>query len=272
MIRDITFGQFFPGSSVVHRMDPRMKLILTILFITALFIANGVYGYLVITAFLIFTVAISGISVKMLLKSIKPIVPVIIITGIINALYGEGDPILKLWILKITRDGLLRAAYMAVRVIYLIVGTSLLTYTTSPISLTDGIERLCKPLERLNVPVHDWAMMMTIALRFIPTLIEETEKIINAQKARGADFGSGSLINRTKALIPIIVPLFVSAFRRAEELAVAMECRCYRGGKNRTSMKQFHLHPCDYLALTFVCLMIAGLIYMNNAGIILAGI
>ena len=239
MISDITLGQFFPGDSVIHRLDPRTKIILSIIFIVSVFLASTPIAFLGLILFTAIVIGVSKISFKVILKGIKPIVIVLIITAIINMFMTKGvsEPLVSFWIIKIYKEGIIRAIFMMIRVIILIVGTStLLTYTTSPISLTDGIESLLSPLKKIKVPVHLFAMMMTIALRFIPTLVEETEKIMNAQKSRGADFSSGGLIKRAKALIPIIIPLFVSSFKRAEELATAMECRCYRGDKNRTKL------------------------------------
>jgi len=239
MISDITLGQFFPGFSPLHKLDPRTKIILSVLFIVAVFLVNSPIAFLFILLLTVFMIAISRISFTVVLRGIKPIIFILIFTSLINLFMtdGVGEPLVKFWVFKIYKEGIIRAVFMSLRVIVLIIGTSmLLTYTTSPISLTDGIESLLKPLKKIGVPVHVFAMMMTIALRFIPTLVEETEKIMNAQKSRGADFSSGGLIKRAKALIPIIIPLFVSSFKRAEELATAMECRCYRGDKNRTKL------------------------------------
>ncbi|MCD7805024.1 MAG: energy-coupling factor transporter transmembrane protein EcfT [Oscillospiraceae bacterium] len=264
MIKDITIGQYFPGNSVLHRLDPRIKLLLTVLYIVMLFSASGFAGLAVGIVFLVFAFAISGIPIKMMLKGIKPILPVIIFTGILNLFFiSTGDVIFSLGFIKITDDGLSTMIFMAVRIIFLICGTSLLTYTTSPIALTDAIERVLSPLKVFHFPAHEIAMMMTIALRFIPTLIEETDKIMSAQKARGADFESGSIINRAKALIPVLIPLFVSAFRRAEELALAMECRCYRGGEGRTRMKQLKTTHLDYIALAVTVLFLVLIILAN---------
>ncbi len=239
MISDITLGQFFPGESVIHRLDPRTKIILAIIFIVAVFLASTLMAFIALILFTVLMTLASGISFKIILKGIKPIIIVLIFTAVINVFLtkGSSEPLVSFWIIEIYKEGIIRAVFMALRVIILIIGTStLLTYTTSPIALTDGIESLLSPLKKIKVPVHLFAMMMTIALRFIPTLVEETEKIMNAQKSRGADFSSGGLIKRAKALIPIIIPLFVSSFKRAEELATAMECRCYRGDKNRTKL------------------------------------
>ena len=266
MISDITLGQYFPGKSPIHRLDPRTKILLTVLYIVAVFLANSPIAFLVLTASVLSLIFISGISLRVILKGIKPIVFVLIFTALINIFMtkGESDPLLSLGVIKIYKEGIIRAVFMALRVILLIVGTSvLLTYTTSPISLTDGIENLLSPLKKIGIPVHIFAMMMTIALRFIPTLIEETEKIMNAQKSRGADFSSGSLIKRAKALIPILIPLFVSSFKRADELAVAMECRCYRGDKNRTKLVKLTYRGLDFIWFGIGLLFLGAVIYLK---------
>ena len=253
MLRDITIGQHFPGTSLVHRFDPRMKLVLTIVYIVLLFAASNPLGLTLSILFLALMYKVAQIPFKMILKSLKPILPIVVFTAVLNLFFvsGEGDPLVKLGFLTIYAEGVRYAVLMAVRVMALIAGTSLLTYTTSPIVLTDAIEQLLKPLGRLHFPVHELAMMMSIALRFIPTLIEETDKIMSAQKARGADFETGGLIKKAKALIPLLVPLFISAFRRADELAVAMECRCYHGGEGRTRLRQLKYRCGDYLVLVF---------------------
>jgi energy-coupling factor transport system permease protein len=263
MISDITLGQFFPGKSIVHKLDPRTKIILATLFIVAVFVANNPIGLLSLAVLVMILVSVSGISLKVILKSIKPIVFILLFTVIINVFVtkGEGDPLVAFWIIEIYEEGIARAVFMAMRVLILIVGTSiLLTYTTSPISLTDGLEGLLSPLKKINVPVHTFAMMMSIALRFIPTLVEETEKIMNAQKSRGADFTSGSLVQRAKALIPILIPLFVSSFKRAEELATAMECRCYRGDKNRTKLVKLEYKARDFAFISIFILILLALV------------
>ena len=267
MISDITLGQFFPGSSPIHKLDPRTKIILTVLYIVAVFSANTflAFAYLVLlTAFLL---VLSRISFSVIFKGIKPIVFIVLFTAAINIFLTKGEPqhkILDFWVLEVYEEGIIRAVFMAVRVIILIVGTStLLTYTTSPISLTDGIESLLAPLKLIKIPVHIFAMMMTIALRFIPTLIEETEKIMNAQKSRGADFTSGGLIKRVKVLIPILIPLFVSSFKRAEELATAMECRCYRGDKNRTKLVKLSYRLSDFAFVVMFILFAALSIFLR---------
>lgn len=263
MIRDITFGQYFPGSSAVHRMDPRMKLILTLAFIVMLFLIQNPMGFLIAMAYVLIVILVSRIPFRMVLKSVKPIIPLVVFTSILNIFFVDGDVLLQLGFLKITLQGVSVAVKMVIRIVCLIMGTSLLTYTTSPIALTDAIERLLHPLNKIRFPVHEMAMIMSIALRFIPTLIEETDKIMSAQKARGADMESGSLLKRARALIPILIPLFVSAFRRAEELALAMECRCYRGGEGRTRMRQLHYGRLDFYAAGFTALALAGIILIN---------
>ncbi len=266
MISDITLGQFFPGFSPLHKLDPRTKIILSVFFIVAVFLANNPTSFMflvIITSVLVF---ISRISFKVVLRGIKPIVFILIFTSLINLFMtvGESEPLVKFWIIKIYKEGIIRAVFMSLRVIILIIGTSMfLTYTTSPISLTDGIESLLKPLKKIGIPVHLFAMMMTIALRFIPTLVEETEKIMNAQKSRGADFSNGSLIKRAKALIPLLVPLFVSSFKRAEELATAMECRCYRGDVNRTKYVELKYKPLDYGWLIIMLVLFSAIILLR---------
>ena len=265
MISDITLGQFFPGYSPLHRLDPRTKLIMATLFIVAVFLANNPLSFFVVTHIVFVMILVSRISFKVILKSIKPIVFILIFTSLLNLFMttGDSEPF-KLWIFEIYEEGIYRAIFMSLRVILLIIGTSmLLTYTTSPISLTDGIESLLSPLKKIHVPVHTFAMMMSIALRFIPTLVEETEKIMNAQKSRGADFSSGGLIKRAKALIPILIPLFVSSFKRADELACAMECRCYRGDVNRTKLVKLEYRARDIFAILFALLFLGLIIFIK---------
>ena len=267
MIRDITIGQYFPGKSAIHKMDPRIKILLSILYIVMLFVADNMWGLLLGVLFGFAAYLISRIPLSMIWKSMKPVVPIVIFTAVLNLFLSTGDPLWQWKFLKITREGIETAVFMSVRILCLIAGTSLLTYTTSPIALTDGIERLLSPLKKIKLPVHELAMMMTIALRFIPTLIEETDKIMSAQKARGADFETGNIFQRAKALVPILVPLFISAFRRADELATAMECRCYNGGEGRTRMKVLRMGRNDYLALAFWALILAGSIILTRYGI-----
>ena len=265
MLKDITLGQYFPGDTVVHRLDPRTKLILVILYIVALFQAKGWISYAAVLLVTIVCMALSHISFKNIFKGLKPMLFIIVLTAMLNIFYTTGTPIVEGWI--ITWEGLDRAVKMILRIMLLITGTFLLTYTTSPMELTDGLELLLNPLKKLKVPVHEMTIMMSMALRFIPTLIEETDKIMSAQKARGADFENGSLIQRAKALLPILVPLFVSAFRRADELAVAMESRCYHGGEGRTRMKTLHFARRDYIALALGILFLAGVIVLKHFGL-----
>ncbi|MGN1481866.1 energy-coupling factor transporter transmembrane component T family protein [Porcipelethomonas sp.] len=264
MIKDITLGQYFPGNSVVHRMDPRYKIIISGLFIVMLFIGDSAVCLEVGAVFTAMALILSQIPVKMILRSLKPIIPIILFTSFFNLfLITGGIPLFEWKFIKITDTAVHTTVFMIVRVILLISGTSLLTYTTSPIALTDAIERLLGPLKKIRVPVHDLAMMMTIALRFIPTLIEETDKIISAQKARGVDFEGGKLMDKVKSVIPIIIPLFVSAVRRAGELATAMECRCYQGDRGRTKMCQLKSSAADYIALIITMMFLAAVIFIN---------
>ncbi len=255
MLRDITIGQHFPGNSIVHRTDPRLKILLVVGYIVALFTLTNLVGLALSLVMLAALYLVAKIPLKLILKSLKPIWPIVVFASVLNLLFmgGEGEPLVKLWVIAIYKEGVIYAIFMAVRIVALIAGTSLLTYTTSPIVLTDAIERLLSPFAKLHLPVHELAMMMTIALRFIPTLIEETDKIMNAQKARGAMLDSGTLTERVKAMVPILIPLFISAFRRADELAMAMECRCYRGGEGRTRLKVLRIQARDWLVLA-VCL------------------
>ena len=265
MIKDITIGQYFPGTSPVHRIDARAKILLTIAFIVMLFIADDIRGLCVGLAFTFITFIISRIPLKMMWKSLKTILVILIITSLLNLFFVHtGEPVFEWKFIKITDNGIQTAVFMVVRIACLIIGTSLLTYTTSPIDLTDAIERLLSPLKKIKVPVHELAMMMTIALRFIPTLIEETDKIMSAQKARGADMETGSIIKRAKALIPVLIPLFVSSFRHAEELALAMECRCYHGGEGRTRMKQLHLKLIDLWGTIYLAVFMVAVIVINH--------
>ena len=268
MLKDITLGQYFPGMSVIHRLDPRTKLLGVILYIVALFLAKSWISYGVVLAFLILAISVSKIPPKSIVSGMKPLVVILIFTGVLNLFYSDGGVVLvKIWKLTITSEGLTRAIFMTSRILMLISGTFLLTYTTSPIALTDGLESLLGPLKKLHVPVHELSMMMCIALRFIPTLIEETDKIMNAQKARGADFENGSIIDRAKALIPVLVPLFISAFRRADELATAMECRCYQGGEGRTKMKLLRYGRNDFYAFGGLTALIAVVAVLAGFGL-----
>lgn len=268
MLKDVTLGQFFPGNTVVHRLDPRTKLIMVILFIAALFTAKWFASYAVVLLFLVAAVCLSKIKLKVILHGLKPLIFIILLTGLLNLFYTRGTYVLvEFWIFTITLEGVINAFFMVMRIMMLIAGTFLLTYTTSPISLTDGLESLLNPLKKIRVPVHELSMMMCIALRFIPTLIEETDKIMSAQKARGADFESGNIIRRAKALIPILVPLFISAFRRADELAVAMECRCYHGGEGRTRLNQLRFSSCDFVTLLLGVALLAAVIALRQFGL-----
>lgn len=268
MLKDITLGQYFPGKSPVHLMDPRTKLILLIVYIVALFSATGLLGYLACLFFLVGAIYISKIPPKAIVRGMKPLLMILVFTGILNLFFTQGGTVLvHFWIITITTDGLVRAVYMIVRILMLITGTFLLTYTTSPIALTDGLESLLSPLKKIHLPVHELSMMMCIALRFIPTLIEETDKIMSAQKARGADFENGTLMERVKALVPILVPLFISAFRRADELATAMECRCYHGGEGRTKMKLLRYSRRDFAAFGVGAGLIVVVLVVTSFGL-----
>ena len=267
MLKDITLGQYFPGDTPAHRLDPRTKLILVVLYIIALFTAKSFasYGLMVLT--LVLCVAVSKVPPKSLVKGLKPVLFILTFTAVLNVFYTPGRVLWQWWILKITLEGIFTAFFMVLRIALLIMGTFLMTYTTSPIMLTDGMESLLNPLKKLHVPVHELAMMMSIALRFIPTLIEETDKIMSAQKARGADFESGNLLQRARALVPILVPLFISAFRRADELAVAMECRCYHGGEGRTKLHVLRYQLRDYLVLAAYGAVLAVVLILARFGL-----
>ena len=265
MLKDITLGQYFPGDTVAHRLDPRTKILLVVFYIVALFCADSLLAYGILALVLAVCVRVSRVGLKALVRGLKPVVFIIVFTGILNLFFTPGDQALVEWgFLRITTVGARNALFMVLRIMLLIMGTFLMTYTTSPISLTDGLERLLNWMKKLHVPVHELAMIMSIALRFIPTLIEETDKIMSAQKARGADFESGSIIQKAKALIPILVPLFVSAIRRAEELATAMECRCYHGGEGRTKLHVLRYAGRDYAALAMGAVITAGIIALRQ--------
>ena len=268
MLKDITLGQYFPGNSVIHRLDPRTKLVMLVVYIVALFLAGGPASYGLMLVLLLTCICISRIPGKAFLRGMKPLVFILLFTGILNLLFTQGERVLvSFWVITITLEGVVRSIYMMARILMLIAGTFLLTYTTSPIALTDGLESLLNPLKKIKVPVHELAMMMCIALRFIPTLIEETDKIMSAQKARGADFETGKLMDRVKALVPILVPLFISAFRRADELATAMECRCYHGGDGRTKMKLLRYKRRDFCAYCIGLLVLAAVILLTRFGL-----
>ena len=268
-LKDITLGQYFPGTTILHRLDPRAKLLLTVLYIVALFLAKNALGYALLAAALMAAILISKVGFKAVFRGMKPVFFIVIFTAILNLLYtaGAGEPLLSFGIFRIYWEGVRSAIFMVLRIMLLISCTFLLTYTTSPILLTDALENLMGPLRKIKVPVHELAMMMSIALRFIPTLIEETDKIMSAQKARGASFDSGNLIQRARALVPLLVPLFISAFRRADELAVAMECRCYHGGEGRTRMRQLKYAGADYTALVIGFTLCGGVAALNLLGV-----
>lgn len=268
MLKDITLGQYFPGNSFIHRLDPRSKLLLVVVYIVALFLAENLMSYGVVLSFLALCIRASKIPLRAITRGMKPVAMIVVFTGILNLFFTPGEKVLiSFWRITITLEAVKQALFMIARILMLISGTFLLTYTTSPIALTDGLEALLNPLKVIKVPVHELSMMMCIALRFIPTLIEETDKIMSAQKARGADFESGNLMEKAKALVPILVPLFISAFRRADELAVAMECRCYQGGEGRTKMKLLRYTRRDFLAYGAGALLLAAVIILRGFGL-----
>ena len=266
MLKDITLGQYFPGDTPAHRLDPRTKIVLVVLYIVALFQAKNLLTYALVAVTFVTCARVSKVGARALLKGLKPVVIIVLFTGFLNLFFTPGETLFELGFLRLTDQGIYNALRMVVRIMLLIMGTFLLTYTTSPIALTDALERMLNPLKKLHVPVHELAMVMSIALRFIPTLIEETDKIMSAQKARGADFESGNLIQKAKALVPVLVPLFVSSFRRADELAVAMECRCYHGGEGRTRLHVLRFAPRDYVALVLGCVITAAVIILARLG------
>lgn len=263
MVRDVAFGQYFPGKSIIHRLDSRAKILLLIGYIVIIFCAFNYFSLSLVALLSAVMIALSKISPKFYFKSLKVIIFVVIFTSLLNLFYGTGEIIAQWWIFKVTVGGINRAVFVTVRIICLILASSCLTFTTAPTELTDAIERLMKPLNKLHFPVHEIAMMMSLALRFVPTLLEETDKITSAQKARGADMESGNILKRVKALIPILIPLFVSSFRRAYEIATAMECRCYHGGNGRTRMKIIHMTKCDVMAFAVLAFVILGVILCN---------
>ena len=268
MLKDITLGQFFPGNTIVHRLDPRTKILAVVLYIVALFSANSVLTYAIVMVALTVSILVSKVPFRSLTKVLKPIIILVIFTAVMNLFFTKGTPVCDVWLLRhITWEGLVAAVKMLLRIVMLIMGTFLLTYTTSPIALTDGLESLLGFLKKIKAPIHELSMMMSIALRSIPTLIEETDKIMSAQKARGADFESGNIFRRAKALVPILVPLFISAFRRADELATAMECRCYHGGEGRTALHVLHYERADWLVLGGFIVLAAGIIVLGRFGL-----
>lgn len=264
---DITLGQYFPGDSPIHKMDPRTKIIMTVVLIAIVFLAKGVLSYVLILGFVLYVSMLSRINLMVMLKGLKPLIYVIVLTVVLNVFFApNGRVLFRLGFITVTAEGIETAVYMAVRLMLLIFSSQLLTLTTSPIALTDGLESLMRPLSRIGFPSHEIAMMMSIALRFIPTLLEEADKIMKAQKARGADFESGNLMARAKAMLPLLVPLFISAFRRADELALAMEARCYRGGANRTRMKILKFSRVDSVATGVLTLVTVLVIVLSNIG------
>ena len=264
MIRDITIGQYYPVNSVLHRLDPRVKLVSTMIYIVSLFVFDSPWGYAVAGLFLAGMIVISKVPFKFMVKGLKPIVMILLITLFFNLIFTPGEVLWSFWIIQITKEGVALAAKMGIRLIFLIIGASIMTLTTTPNQLTDGLERLLRPLNKINIPVHDIAMMMSIALRFIPILLEETDKIMKAQIARGADFESGNVIKKAKAMVPLLVPLFISAFRRANDLAMAMEARCYRGGEHRTKMKPLVYKKQDYMAYLVLLVYFAACIVIGR--------
>ena len=267
MIRDITIGQYYQADSVIHRLDPRVKLMGTLIFVISLFLGSNIWLYLVVAAFLAIVIALSKIPLKFILKGLKAIVILIVISAAFNLFLTPGTPLIKIWKLTITHEGLNTAVFMVIRLIFLIMGSSLMTLTTTPNNLTDGLEKGLGFLKYIKVPVHEIAMMMSIALRFIPILLEETDKIMKAQIARGADFENGNLIQKVKNMVPLLVPLFISAFRRANDLAMAMEARCYHGGDQRTQMKPLHYEKRDHVTYMILALYLAVAIGFRVAGI-----
>ena len=267
MLTDITIGQYFPGNSFIHRLDPRTKVIVLLLLIVAVFLLDTPWAYAGLCGFTCFIIHVSGVPIHMMLKSLKPLFWILLFTFLIHLFTTQGDIIWQGWIFSITEQGLKQGIFISIRLVLLILLSSLLTFTTSPIALTDALENLMNPFKRLGLPAHELAMMMTIALRFIPTLLEETDKIMKAQKSRGADFSSGNIVKRLKSLIPILVPLFIGAFRRADELAIAMEARCYRGGANRTRMKVLKIDRIDYVAYSFLAIVLVGLSVLKCSGL-----
>lgn len=267
MLKDITIGQYFPGNTCLHRLDPRTKLIMTVIYIAALFTAKGYASYAVMLVFLSAVIYLSRINSKVLVKSLKPIIIIISLAAVLNIFFTAGEPLVKFWVVTVTKEGIQNAVFMVLRIVMLVAGTFVLTYTTPPLALTDGLEQLLNPLKKIRLPVHELAMMMNIALRFIPDLIDETDKIMSAQKARGANFETGRLLDRAKAMIPLLVPLFISSFRRADELAIAMESRCYRGGEGRTKMKQLAYARRDAAAYVTGALLLGLIIVLAVFGL-----
>ncbi len=267
MLRDITIGQYYPVNSVLHRLDPRVKLVSTLIYIVSLFVFDSIIGYVIAAIFLASMIKLSQVPFRFMVKGLKPVVVLLCITLFFNLIFTPGEAVFSIWIITVTREGILLAVRMGIRLVFLVIGASLMTLTTTPNQLTDGLERLLKPLNHIHVPVHEISMIMSIALRFIPILLDETDKIMKAQTARGADFESGGLVRKVKAMVPLLVPLFISAFRRANDLAMAMEARCYHGGEGRTQMKPLIYQKRDYVAYGIVWAYLAVSIVFRVLGI-----
>ena len=265
MLKDITLGKYFPGDSVIHRLDPRTKILLTIFFMVGIFFVNSIWMYIPLAVFMLFVIGMTKIPIKSVILSLKPLTFIIILMFVLNVLMGgDGKVLVRFWIIRITQESLLRASFVVIRLVLLVLGTSLMTLTTTPIMLTDGLESILSPLKVVKFPAHELAMMMTIALRFIPTLLDETDRIMKAQLARGADFETGGLIKKAKAMIPILIPLFVSSFKRADELALAMDSRCYNGGKGRTRMKVMRFTLLDLYSTLIFVIAVVGIIILGR--------
>ncbi|HIV11585.1 MAG: energy-coupling factor transporter transmembrane protein EcfT [Clostridiales bacterium] len=267
MLRDITIGQYYPVNSVLHRLDPRVKLVSTLIYIVSLFVFDSIIGYVIAAIFLASMIKLSQVPFRFMVKGLKPVVVLLCITLFFNLIFTPGEAVFSIWIITVTREGIQLAVRMGIRLVFLVIGASLMTLTTTPNQLTDGLERLLKPLNHIHVPVHEISMIMSIALRFIPILLDETDKIMKAQTARGADFESGGLVRKVKAMVPLLVPLFISAFRRANDLAMAMEARCYHGGEGRTQMKPLIYQKRDYVAYGIVWAYLAVSIVFRVLGI-----
>ena len=263
MMKNISLGQYFPGDTVVHRLDPRTKLVVALVFMIALFAADGLWSFMAAGAYLIAVIFLSKVNLRFLFRGLKPVLLLLLLTALLNIFLTPGEPLVQIWRLSITREGIVWTVFLFSRISMLVMSTSILTYTTAPMALTDGVEKLLAPLKKIRVPVHEMAMIMSMALRFIPTLLEETQKLMNAQRARGANFDTGNVFKRAKAMLPILIPLFISSFRRADELAVAMESRCYFGGVGRTRMRQLAFTKIDIAAGIIASALLAGVIYLR---------
>jgi len=265
-MKNITLGQYFPGNTLIHRLDPRVKLVSVILLMVALFTARGVWGFALGSIYTICTVLFSRVKIRLLLRGLRPVIGLLLFTTILNLFFTPGEPIFTVWRISISREGLTFTGLLSARIIMLVISTSILTYTTTPLALTDGLEKLMKPLAKLRLPVSEVALMMSMALTFIPTLLQETQKIMNAQRARGANFSTGSPLRRARALLPVLIPLFLNAFRRADDLAIAMESRCYTGGAGRTRMRQLRFTLTDFFALMVAIALLGGVIFLRIWG------